>query len=426
MVDNQNLNLSDIEHLIFNLLLNSRDSFDYPQLQRDAVDSISANLTDAIYDSLKQKSVGSTSKRTNLLKFVNIVCETREVHFGQKDYKLFLEVFREKQSYHENVDLEEFAREAADEFNTLIPSSFSARLCEFYQRKNEKQRNKVRSLEFIKGKDQCRLDSLNLGMQVFKNFLPYETKRDLINELLRTKEGEPVQNSVNEEKGDLEDLESLGIILPKLSRYETLEPFEINFLTFLFIQEGYLAKYSDYVIENFPFLTEKILIRSCKEIIKLKEDREVVNYFENLEFDPRVKRIRSICSKDRIFYCSCKSLIYQLYCYSYCNKNILKLHDKTELLVVCSLWFSSLIKMADSMPKADITKVSAAEREYIRRAQEDNLKRVERLKRVKRNNWITLGVLGATVLGIYSYTILSIKQETFLDDFEEPAKIIEK
>lgn len=32
-------------------------------------------------------------------------------------------------------------------------------------------------------------------------------------------------------------------------------------------------------------------------------------------------------------------------------------------------------------------------------------------------------ILGGTVFGIYLYSMFSVKQEKFLDDFEEPKKI---
>lgn len=56
--------------------------------------------------------------------------------------------------------------------------------------------------------------------------------------------------------------------------------------------------------------------------------------------------------------------------------------------------------------------------------EQENLKRVKKLEVIRRRNWVTGWTLGCCVLGIYAYTILTIKQEKFLDDFEEPKKII--
>jgi len=36
---------------------------------------------------------------------------------------------------------------------------------------------------------------------------------------------------------------------------------------------------------------------------------------------------------------------------------------------------------------------------------------------------MTAGALGVSVLAIYGYSIFSVQQEKFLDDFEEPKKV---
>lgn len=82
--------------------------------------------------------------------------------------------------------------------------------------------------------------------------------------------------------------------------------------------------------------------------------------------------------------------------------------------------------MSDRMPKVDLSKLSASDREFIQRVNRENQERVAKLKRIRRNNLITAGILGSLVVGIYGYTIYAVKQETFLDDFEPPATIIEK
>lgn len=76
------------------------------------------------------------------------------------------------------------------------------------------------------------------------------------------------------------------------------------------------------------------------------------------------------------------------------------------------------------MPKADLSRLNESDKEFIRRLQEQNLERVAKLKRVRRNNLLTAGFLGLGIIGIYSYTIYAVKQETFLDDFNEPEKTV--
>lgn len=72
------------------------------------------------------------------------------------------------------------------------------------------------------------------------------------------------------------------------------------------------------------------------------------------------------------------------------------------------------------MPKIDVSKLKPAELVYIKEIERKNLERVLKLQRTRRNNLITGGILGGLVLGIYGYSIFAVKQETFLDDCNEP------
>lgn len=69
------------------------------------------------------------------------------------------------------------------------------------------------------------------------------------------------------------------------------------------------------------------------------------------------------------------------------------------------------------------TKIDKSQLEFMKLIEQQNLERVTQLKRVKRNNLLTAGALVGSVLGIYAYSILSVKQEKFLDDFDEPKKV---
>ncbi|XP_040172071.1 cytochrome c oxidase assembly factor 3, mitochondrial [Anopheles arabiensis] len=68
-------------------------------------------------------------------------------------------------------------------------------------------------------------------------------------------------------------------------------------------------------------------------------------------------------------------------------------------------------------------KLKKAEVDFMRLIEQQNLQRVQKLQRQRRNNKLTGIALGGTVLGIYLYSMLSVKQEKFLDDFEEPVKL---
>lgn len=81
--------------------------------------------------------------------------------------------------------------------------------------------------------------------------------------------------------------------------------------------------------------------------------------------------------------------------------------------------------MSDRVPKVDVTKLKPAELLYVKEIERKNLERVLKLQRTRRNNLITGGILGGIVLGIYGYSMYAVKQETFLDDFDEPEKTVQ-
>ncbi|CAH0546466.1 unnamed protein product [Brassicogethes aeneus] len=80
------------------------------------------------------------------------------------------------------------------------------------------------------------------------------------------------------------------------------------------------------------------------------------------------------------------------------------------------------MSQSDRMPKIDLSKLNKTELNFIKNIEEKNRVRVEKLKKLRRNNLITAGILGAGILGIYGYSMYAVKQENFLDDFDEPAK----
>lgn len=83
----------------------------------------------------------------------------------------------------------------------------------------------------------------------------------------------------------------------------------------------------------------------------------------------------------------------------------------------------------DRMPKVSLDKegqkLTNIEKEYMQRLQRQNIERIQKLNLTRRKNRIVGTVLGLGVISIYSYTIWAIKQESFLDDFNEPEKVNE-
>jgi multisubunit Na+/H+ antiporter MnhB subunit len=78
----------------------------------------------------------------------------------------------------------------------------------------------------------------------------------------------------------------------------------------------------------------------------------------------------------------------------------------------------------DVMPKVDFKKdkPTEAQLQYIKLIELKNRERVEKLRKLRTRNLWTAGLLGGAVLGIYGYSMFAVRQESFLDDFNEPAR----
>lgn len=79
---------------------------------------------------------------------------------------------------------------------------------------------------------------------------------------------------------------------------------------------------------------------------------------------------------------------------------------------------------SDRMPKIDLSKLKQTDIDFIKLFEKQNRERVEKLKKIRKNNIITGSIIGLGVFGIYIYSMWAVRQESFLDDFEEPAKVI--
>ncbi|XP_011882654.1 PREDICTED: cytochrome c oxidase assembly factor 3, mitochondrial [Vollenhovia emeryi] len=83
----------------------------------------------------------------------------------------------------------------------------------------------------------------------------------------------------------------------------------------------------------------------------------------------------------------------------------------------------------EAMPKVDILKdagkLKSTDIVYMKRLEEQNLERAKRVHVYRKANNRMAIALGLGVIGIYAYTIYSVKQEKFLDDFEVPEKTVE-
>ncbi|XP_050523141.1 cytochrome c oxidase assembly factor 3, mitochondrial [Daktulosphaira vitifoliae] len=77
----------------------------------------------------------------------------------------------------------------------------------------------------------------------------------------------------------------------------------------------------------------------------------------------------------------------------------------------------------DQMPEVNLSKDGEIDRrilQQIKFVERQNFVRVNRLNRMRKNARFTGLLLGSIALSIYGYSIYAIKQESFLDDFDEP------
>ncbi len=68
-------------------------------------------------------------------------------------------------------------------------------------------------------------------------------------------------------------------------------------------------------------------------------------------------------------------------------------------------------------------KLKQSEIDFMKLIEKQNADRVMKLKKLKRNNLVTALSVGSAVMGIYLYSMFSVKQEKFLDDFNEPEMV---
>ncbi|XP_053992771.1 cytochrome c oxidase assembly factor 3, mitochondrial isoform X1 [Hylaeus volcanicus] len=83
-------------------------------------------------------------------------------------------------------------------------------------------------------------------------------------------------------------------------------------------------------------------------------------------------------------------------------------------------------KHNEFMPKVDMKDMKSLDVMFMKQAEEINLRRSLRYQKIRRSNIIGGTSLALGVLGIYFYSMYAVKQETFLDDFNEPETVIEQ
>jgi hypothetical protein len=56
----------------------------------------------------------------------------------------------------------------------------------------------------------------------------------------------------------------------------------------------------------------------------------------------------------------------------------------------------------------------------MRKVERENVERVQKLRNMRKANLRVGGLIGASVLGLYFYTMYAVRNENIFDDFETP------
>lgn len=85
-----------------------------------------------------------------------------------------------------------------------------------------------------------------------------------------------------------------------------------------------IIEYTKLIVQKFPFVIERIVIRFCQEIVQLSASSEVSQYFLSLTDNLTIRKLQRVCAEDLVVYNKLKNIIFELYVHSYCNENVYK------------------------------------------------------------------------------------------------------
>ncbi|XP_066251498.1 uncharacterized protein [Euwallacea similis] len=333
---------SFIKTQILNLLAagknGSAGDYSYPMLQTRALESIASNVTEAVYTSLGENSTLSSTRRCNLLKFVNNICQTPTFYLTQGSTKIYL-----------NQHKKEFCDTLLPNIKVLIqliqkemdqlPLDTHSQVSSFYKRRNKCRKSNARKLEYIKQMDKERLHNDQIHLQ--RNISHYETCQNLIDHLIvcgnvhsnigsriDSKESRKKQIGfcyavMNVNNGEC-DKAIIDHILEKLLTYKELEFYEVKFLEDLWLYEDY---FTSSIVAKFPWIVEKIIISCCAEIVKLRDSSQVSEYYASLDMNKAILKVRKECTENLELFLKLKNLIFELFIFSYCNENVYNFLD---------------------------------------------------------------------------------------------------
>lgn len=111
---------------------------------------------------------------------------------------------------------------------------------------------------------------------------------------------------------------------------------------------------------------------------------------------------------------------------SKCEKYIQANEKMSRLVQFCrTITTSASRRYALPTPQnpAEARKLKQVELDFMKLIENKNLLRVQKLQKLRRRNNLLGGAVGISVVSIYLYSMFAIKQEKFLDDFNEPQKV---
>ncbi|KAJ8916618.1 hypothetical protein NQ315_000263 [Exocentrus adspersus] len=333
------------ENQIFETLLKSsktRDyNYDFPKLQPEAVDVAAEKFTEIIYETVKQKSTASHTKRSNILKYLHAISRVKPCHLNDNSFECFSRIIRKSLQSNEG-DVSELGRQINSELETGVPTSLVDKMTDFYKRKRVKLKDKRNKLDVIDSMMQRQFEP-KLEMEVRKQNEYHQVDENMIRDLLGCpcadlsevvfveSQGHSVDYReqqvkfgyalINLKNSDLYLLEKIFV---KLATYKELDQFEFNFLVYLWLLEDKALNFAAMIADRFPLVIEKVVKRYITEILQLK-DEEVYQYFTNLENDKTLAKIRRTCAENIILNKSLKNLVYESYFSNSCNETVFKL-----------------------------------------------------------------------------------------------------
>lgn len=92
-------------------------------------------------------------------------------------------------------------------------------------------------------------------------------------------------------------------------------------MTFLDVNSGLM----DVLLESFFFVLERIIIEHATSILQFTNENEVLLYMDALKKNREIIVLQKYCDKRRDIYLKLKKIIFELFCLSFCNENVLKL-----------------------------------------------------------------------------------------------------